>query len=396
MTSVFQSSSPDPAAFGTALAELGRESPTVFDEYMGAPLVLRHKDVSAALRNHATFSTKMYAVGPMTTAMITQDGTEHTKQRRIHNKFFSPAASARYKARIAPIAERAFGALTGRDSAELIEDVVARYPMEVFLDLLGIPNDLGDQGLEWVRAIVGWMASPMNTDLAGPGQRAFDELSSYTATLIEQNPRDNLLGEIIEAHLSEGRFSVEACTVAVISLLLGGLETTIQMLSATIAALLLNPQALAQVNADPELRHAAVDEAFRWANPTAGLYRLLQSDVEIGGTTFQAGSLIYLCIAAAHYDANVYPRPEVFDLDRRASHLGFGLGPHYCAGAPLARIEVRAALDALLGRFPRLRLDPAQPLSFRYGARDFVQHGTDALPVLLSPEEPRGCFPPGR
>jgi cytochrome P450 len=273
MTSVFQSSSPDPAAFGTALAELGRESPTVFDEYMGAPLVLRHKDVSAALRNHATFSTKMYAVGPMTTAMITQDGTEHTKQRRIHNKFFSPAASARYKARIAPIAERAFGALTGRDSAELIEDVVARYPMEVFLDLLGIPNDLGDQGLEWVRAIVGWMASPMNTDLAGPGQRAFDELSSYTATLIEQNPRDNLLGEIIEAHLSEGRFSVEACTVAVISLLLGGLETTIQMLSATIAALLLNPQALAQVNADPELRDAAVDEAFRWANPTAGLYR---------------------------------------------------------------------------------------------------------------------------
>jgi cytochrome P450 len=182
----------------------------------------------------------------------------------------------------------------------------------------------------------------------------------------------------------------------VINLLLGGLETTIQMLSATIASLLLNPQALARVNADPALRDVAVDEAFRWANPSAGLYRLLRSDVEIGGSTFQAGSLVYLCIAAAHYDANVYPRPEVFDLDRRASHLGFGLGPHYCAGAPLARIEVRAALDALLGRFPRLRLDPAQPLSFRYGARGFVQHGTDTLPVLLSPEEPRGCFPPGR
>jgi cytochrome P450 len=384
VNSVFQSSSPSPAAFGTALAELGRQSPTVFDEYMGAPLVLRHKDVSAALRNHAVFSTKLYAVGPMATAMIAQDGMEHTRQRRIHNRFFSPGASTRYKARIAPIAERSFGALAGRDSAELIGDVVARYPMEVFLDLLGVPDDLGDQGLDWVRAIVGWMASPMNAELAEPGQRAFDELSAYTAALIEQNPRDNLLGEIMDAHLSEGGYSVEACTVAVISLLLGGLETTIQMLSATIAALLLNPQALAQVNADPALRDAAVDEAFRWANPTAGLYRLLQSDVEIGGSTFQAGSLVYLCIAAAHYDANVYPRPEVFELDRRASHLGFGLGPHYCAGAPLARIEVRAALDIVLDRFPGLRLDPDQPLSFRYGARGFVQHGTDTLPVLLS------------
>lgn len=383
LTSVFQSSSSDPAAFGTALAELGRENPTVFDEYMGAPLVLRHKDVSRGLRDTATFSTKMYAVGPMTTAMIAQDGTEHTRQRRIHNKFFSPGASARYQARIAPIAERAFGALAGRDRVELIEDVLARYPMAVFLDLLGIPDDLGDQGLEWVRAIVSWMASPTTAELAAPGQRAFDELSAYTAALIEQNPRDNLLGEIIEAHLSEGGFSVEACTVAVISLLLGGLETTIQMLSATVAALLLNPQALAQVGADPALRDAAVDEAFRWANPTAGLYRLLQADVEIGGSTFKAGSLIYLCIAAAHYDANAYPRPEVFQLDRRASHLGFGLGPHYCAGAPLARIEVRAALDTLLDRFPRLRLDPAEPLSFRYGARGFVQHGTEKLPVLL-------------
>jgi cytochrome P450 len=377
--------SADPSSFGRDLAALGRERACVFDELMGALLVLRHKDVSAGLRNHATFSTSFYGVGPMASMMIAHGGAEHARQRRIHNRFFSPAASARYAARVVPVAERTFEKLAGLDRAELVEDVLARYPMEVFLDLLGIPNDLGDQGLEWVRAIVTWTGSPMNAELAEPGQRAFDELRAYSAELVareRKNPSDNLLGEIVRAHLEEGSFTTDACTVAVVSLLLGGLETTIQMLTATLSSLLLNPDALERLHKDRALRETAVDEAFRWANPSAGLYRLVTSDVTIGGTEVEAGSMVYLCIAAAHFDSDVYPRPEVFDLDRTAGHFGFGLGPHYCVGAPLARIEVQAALNALLDRFPRIRLE--RPLDFRYGARGFVQHGTEELPVLLT------------
>jgi cytochrome P450 len=385
--------SPSPATLGLSLAALGREHPTVFDEHMGALLVLRHNDVSAGLRDHGTFSTQFYGVGPMAAAMIAHDGPEHSRQRRIHNQFFSPTASARYAARILPIAERTFEALVGADSAELVEAALARYPMEVFLDLLGIPNNLGDQGLQWVRRIVTWLGSPMNPEVAAPGQQAFDELGAYTKTLIEaerSDPGDSLLGEVVRAHISEGGFSLEACTVAVVSLLLGGLETTIQMLSATIASLLLNPDAMARVNKQRALRDAAIDEAFRWANPSAGLYRLVQADVEIAGTQVEAGTMVYLCIAAAHYDEQAYPNPEVFDLDRQRSHLGFGLGPHYCAGAPLAKIEARAALDALLDRFPQIRIDPDEAPEFRYGARGFVQHGTDALPVLLTPAGQHG------
>ncbi|MCE7006861.1 cytochrome P450 [Kibdelosporangium philippinense] len=237
-----------------------------------------------------------------------------------------------------------------------------------------------------MRKIVAWTGSPMNEELAAPGQQAFEELKAYAGELVgkqQVNSSDNLLGEIVHAHLEEGGFSVDACTVAVVSLLLGGLETTIQMLSATVASLLLNPSALARVQSDRASRDTAVDEAFRWANPSAGLYRLVTSDVQIGGTDVKAGSMVYLCIAAAHFDEQAYARPEVFDLDRQGGqHLGFGLGPHYCVGAPLARIEVRAALDALLDRFPRIRLE--RPLDFRYGARGFVQHGTEELPVLLN------------
>jgi cytochrome P450 len=169
----------------------------------------------------------------------------------------------------------------------------------------------------------------------------------------------------------------------VISLLLGGFETTIQMMTATLSSLLLHPEVLARVRADRTLIEPAIEEAFRWANPSAGLHRLVMCDTEIAGTTLASGSMVYLCVAAAHYDGDVYSDPGAFQLNRRGgAHLGFGLGPHYCAGAPLARIEVTAALNTLLDTYPDLRLDPEAPLSFRYGARGFVQHGTDALPVL--------------
>lgn len=383
--SAFARRSPSPATLGRSLAALGRETPVVFDELMNAPLVLRHRDVSAALRDTATFSTRFYGTGPMSQALIALDGAQHQSLRRVHNRFFSAAASAAYAAAVAPIASRTFGALAGRAEAELIEETVARYPMEVFLALLGVPDELGDQGLVWVREIMMWLGSPMDAALADPGMRAHSQLSDYTSRLVRRErhgDRDNLLGEIVRAFEAEGAYTPEAVTASVLGLLLGGFETTIQMMSATLSALMLNPDALARVRADRGLLEAAIDEAFRWANPTAGLYRLAVRDVEIAGTAVAAGSMVYLCIAAAHFDEQAYPDADAFRLDRRGTHLGFGLGPHYCVGAPLARIEVAAAVDALLDACPGLRLDPDAQLSFHYGARGFVQHGTEALPVL--------------
>ncbi len=382
--SPFAVRSTSPTTLGSALSALGRDRPVAFDELMAAPLVLRHKDVSAALRNSTVFSTAFYGAPPMESMMIAHNGPEHVRQRRIHNRFFNPVASARYTDRVRATARRAVSRLHGRTRADLIADMIARYPMAVFVDLLGIRDDLGDQGLAWVRAIVTWLGSPMNEELADPGRRAFSELRAYTEALVDPaDPGDNLLGDVVRAHLAEGGFSVDECVMAVISLLLGGFETTIQMLSGTLASLLLNRRALAAVCADHDKIDSAIEEAFRWANPSAGLYRLVTEDTELADTTFTKGSMVYLCIAGAHFDETVHRDPHVLDLDRGASHLGFGLGPHYCAGAPLARIEVRVAVETLLEEFPDLRLDPDDPPVFHYGARGFVQHGTEKLSVLL-------------
>jgi cytochrome P450 len=389
--SAFGVRSGSPATLGGTLAAIGRDQPVVFDELMGAPLVLRHRDVSAALRDPATFSTRFYGMGPMSDSMIAQDGPEHTRRRRIHNRFFGPAASAHYATIVEPIARRTFGdpaRLAGQGgSVDLVGDLIAEYPMQVFMGLLGVPDDLGTQGLLWVRAIMAWLASPMDAALVEPGTTAFAELHAYTTALVEAErarPGDNLLGQIIQAHVDEGGYTPEAVTVAVISLLLGGFETTVQLLAGTITALLLHPGVLRQVREDPSLLNAAFDEALRWAAPTAGLYRLVLRDTEIAGSPIAAGGMVYLAIAAAHFDEAVYPDPLEFRLDRAGTHLGFGAGPHYCVGAPLARLEARAAVSALLDACPRLRLDSAAEPSFHYSARGFPQHGTDALRVLTA------------
>src|SRR6266498_3244965 len=157
--SPFAVRSASPSTLGRTLAALGQDEPVVYDELMAAPVVLRHKDVSAGLRNASVFSTAFYGTPPMETAMIAQNGAEHTRMRRVQNRFFNPTVSARYTQRVEAVAARTVGMLDGTPT-DLVAAMIAHYPMTVFLDLLGIPDDLGDQGLDWVHAIVSWLGSP--------------------------------------------------------------------------------------------------------------------------------------------------------------------------------------------------------------------------------------------
>jgi cytochrome P450 len=379
--------SPSPTTLGLSLAEIGRDKPTVYDDSLRGWLVLRHRDISAALRNPMAFSNRHYGVGSQSSGITAQDGDEHRRQRRIYNRIFRPAALERYQRLIMPIAHEVFGALDGKDQVDLAKEVFARYPVDAFVALFGAPRQVGDHVIRWVRDYVRWLLAPKDSDAETAGMNAMQELADTARQLVERElaePTDGLLGEIVRSHQSEDAFSIEACCTAIKTLMLGAIENTIQMTTATVASILLNPNAAQRAVADRTLWDTVITESFRWANPTVMITRLVVQDVEIAGTTIPAGELAWLSVAAGHYDEEVYPRPDVFDLDRRQpAHLGLGAGPHYCVGGPLARMEVRAALDVLFDRFPQVRLDPEQPPSFGYGARDFVLHGTNALHVLL-------------
>jgi cytochrome P450 len=381
-------SSTDPTAFGQRLAAAAQATPVYFDEAIGMPVVLRGAEVTAALKNPATFSTRVYDHGLMKGALVALEGDAHARMRRLYNSFFAPRALARYEEQIiGPIVRRAVDNLAKADRADLIDDFATPIPIGVVSALFGLPTDSIAENDHRVRAMLRAIVRPRDAELVTAGWQAYGEIADQLREIAAReiaSPSDNLLGEVARSLIAEGIGTVEECERVVFTLILGSYETTIWMLVSVVGALLANADAMAQVRQDPSLIPSAIDEANRWASPTPGLVRFVERDTEIAGTPFDAGSLVYLSLVATHYDTTLYPDPTRYDVRRRSTPMLFGLGPHYCVGAPLARMEARIAVSLLLARFPALRADPARPPVYSTSPRGAVTYGPDNLPALLA------------
>ena len=385
--SPFLTPAQSPTYLGTRCAELAREKPIYYEEPFRAWMIMRPGDVLACLREPELFSSRCYAIGALAAGPLSRDGEDHTRMRRVYSQFFTPSAVKHYEqAVVVPSVQRIVDAIADRKTVELTQDFAAKLPFEVFSRLLDLPVDSFEQTQGWIQALLRWLAGFHDPELVKAGELALRDMRDFIRPFIEaqmQRPTLNLFGEIIRGVQSEGNGTVEECQDAVIALLNASFETTTWMLTGVLAGLLLTPEALARVRADHAWIAPAVEEGMRWSNMVPFVYRLLTREATIGDTTLAAGTLVAPCIAAYHYDERVYPRPEVFDLERRPTHAAFGMGPHYCIGAPLARMEARVGLSMLLGRFPHMRLDPARPPSFFYGAQGASTYWPDSLHVLV-------------
>lgn len=385
---LYSFSSTDPTAFGRRLAAAAVEHPVYLDEGIGMPVVLRGADVTAALKDPATFSTRVYDQGLMKGALVALEGHAHTRMRRLYNSFFAPRALVRYEQQIiGPIVRRVLDDLAKQERADLIDDFASPIPIGVVSALFGLPTDSIADNDHRVRAMLHSLVRPGDAEAVAAGWRAYGEIAAQLREIAAReiaNPSDNLLGEVARSLIAEGLGTVEECERVVFTLILGSYETTIWMLVSVLGALLANPEAMAEVRHDPALLPTAIDEATRWASPTVGMVRFVERDTEIAGTPFAAGSFVYLSLVATHYDAGLYPDPARYDVRRRSTPMLFGLGPHYCVGAPLARMEARIAISQLLARFPALRADPARAPVYSTAPRGAVTYGPDSLPALLT------------
>jgi cytochrome P450 len=386
--SLYVFSSTDPTAFGRTLAAAGQEHPVYFDEGIGMPVVLRGAEVTAALKDPATFSTRVYDQGLMKGALVSLVGDAHARMRRLYNSFFAPRALARYEEQIiGPIVRRVLDDLATKERADLIDDFATPIPIGVVSALFGLPTDSIAENDHRVRAMLRSLVRPRDAEVVAAGWQAYGEIADQLREIAAReiaSPSDNLLGEVARSLIAEGMGTTEECERVVFTLILGSYETTIWMLVSAIGALLANPDATAQVRQDPSLVPTAIDEATRWASPTVGLVRFVERDTELAGAPLEAGSLVYLSLIASHYDPTVYPDPARYDVRRRSTPMLFGLGPHYCVGAPLARMEARLAVSQLLARFPALRADPTRPPVYSTSPRGAVTYGPDHLPALLT------------
>jgi hypothetical protein len=387
--SLFGVVSEDPTELGMQLAAAARADPVYFDEGIGLPVVLRSSDVNAVLRDLDTFSTRVFENGLMKGALISTRGDEHTRTRKLYNGFFAPQQIKRYEEIIvAPAVTRVLDRLEREAQPDLVDHFCMEVPQVVVSSLFGLPAERIAQNDVLVRAMLRAIVNPYNEQAVAEGDRAYAVMADELREIAEREldrPSDTLLGEIAKALIAEGMGSVEACERIVFTLILGSYETTIWGLASVMTGLLRYPEALGRVRHDPQLLPGAIEEAWRWCGSASGTVRFVEREATIADQTLAAGSVIHVGFLAMHYDTDVYSRPEVFDIDRKAKTMIFGGGVHFCVGAPLARMETRVAVSQLLARFPGLRADSDRPRPvFSLGTRGAVAFGPDHLPVLLS------------
>jgi pentalenolactone synthase len=263
--------------------------------------------------------------------------------------------------------------------ADLHEELSYPLPAMVIGELLGVPPDHRPRYRAWIDGAA-------DTHDRARGQAALDALHAYMGELVEEKrrrPGEDVISDLL-AGARDGRpFSDREIVSWAAGLLFAGHETTMARIDMGTVLLLTHPDQVEALRRDPSLVPRAVEEILRVAVPgegPGGLPRYAHADIQVGGVTIRAGDAVLLASSAANRDPRVVAEPDRFDLSReRTAHLTFGLGPHFCLGASLARMELQAVFGALVTRFPTLRL--AVPLERLRLRTDRLGGGLVELPV---------------
>ncbi|WP_066947946.1 cytochrome P450 family protein [Streptomyces lushanensis] len=317
------------------------------------------------------------------------DPPDHTRLRKFIAREFTLRRVQSMRPRVERIAHDLLDSLLRTGEADLVESYALPLPLSVICELLGVPE--GDRGdfHQW------------SSDLSAPptperGNAAQEAMTAYLSALVDTKRKEggeDLLGAMARAVQDDGdRLSPEELLGMAFLLLVGGHESTANVISSGTLALLRNPGQLAALRADWSLLETTVEEVLRFDGPVeVSAYRYTTEPVRVGDTEIPAGEVVLIGMAAVGRDSGRFPEAERFDIGRELrevrAHLAFGHGVHHCVGAPLARMESAIALRALLERCPDLALAvPYEDLTWK--PPTFQLRGLEHLPVRFTPAGP--------
>ena len=358
-------------------------------------LLTRYDDVQAALKDprlvknvNAVAGAKEQSKRPWMPAflralennMLDQDNPNHARLRALVHRAFTPARVEQLHSRIEALANELLDAQQSRGELELIRDFALPLPLTVIGELLGIS---AAERVRFARLAKSALLPPTTFNVLRmlPAMWALSRFVRGLLVQRKQQPQDDLLTALVQAEEAGDRLSEDEQVAMVLLLLIAGHETTVNLISSGVLALLENPSQLQWLRAHPEQIKPAVEELLRFCNPVeTATERYATEDFTLHGTQVRRGDLVLAVLASANRDPSQFPQPEVLDLTRQPNrHLAFGQGIHFCLGAPLARMEGQVAISLLLQRLPNLRL--AVPSSaLRWRATPVVR-GLVALPL---------------
>jgi cytochrome P450 len=372
---------------------LREEAPVHWDPYLHAWVVTRYEDVVTVLHHYDASRTpppeRLAALGmseltPIAAVMVRQmlfmDPPEHGRVRRLASVAFTPRRVARLREHIAQIAETLVDGLAGAGGFELMNGLANPLPAIVTAEMLGVPT--ADHEL-----LKGWsqdFAEMLGNFQHNPGRakkilQSVEEMVAYfhAAVLREADePTEGLINALTTAEVDGDSLSEEEVVANVIVTMVGGQETTTNLIGNGLLTLLRDPEQLERLRADPTLIQSAVEELLRYESPSQQTARLAPSGAFLGGKEIAEGDAVIAVMAAGNRDPERFSDPDRLDLGREDNrHLAFGWAAHFCFGAPLARMEGQIAFEALLARFPELSLAPDQLIEWRanLGLRGLTQ-----------------------
>ena len=365
--------------------------PIRFDETNGVWEVFRYDDIVTIERDTEAFinGEGVRPNIPPDPGMIYQDGEQHNKQRALVSSGFTPRQMRKMEDRAREIVVDLVDKMLAKDEVDIVADLAGALPARLIADMLDIPEEKRTAVLNWINLIIAGGCGPEY--VSDEVNDAFENFCMHHEEMYQDRiaagcTGSDLLSIWINAEINGEKLDESQLLFEHVLLNVGGAETTRSAIAGGLERLSNDQEQYDALYNDPSLIPNAVEEILRWVCPFVNMYRTATRDYELRGKVIKEGQQVGLTYPAGNRDPSKFKDPHTFnifrDFSKEAKHLSFGLGPHFCLGSSLARLEIRQSLEEMTRRVKRIRIP--EDKSLQYVSSSFVR-GLSKYPAILEP-----------
>ena len=354
--------------------------------------VFRYDDIIHIERDPQTFcnSEGVRPHLPPDPGMISQDGEQHTKQRALVSKGFTPRQMRKMEDHVEKIVDELLSFIIEKGECDIVKDLATVLPARLTSDILGTPEEERKKVNDWVSQLVSGGQGPDYVD--DKVNNAFEHFTEYHEAMVEQRqaigcPGSDLLTIWMNAEIDGEKLDESQLLFEHILLYVGGAETTRNAIAGGLEQLTAHPEQYDALYKNPDLVPNAVEESLRWVTPFVNMYRTATRNVKMHGKTIEQGQMIGMNYIAANRDPKHFQDPYKFDIFRdfnkeNSRHLSFGFGTHFCLGASLARLETQISFRMTTQRIKRIRIPEGKKPTYLESS---FRRGLLTFPAIVEP-----------